>query len=88
MDLISQIGAYLAPIVSGLALKFPILATVLGVMAIMRAVNKPLFALLHAYVDATATTTDNAELDKVETSKVYKAICFALDYAFSIKLPK
>jgi len=67
--------------------KYPTLAVVLTVVAVARAVNKPLFAFLRALAEATPTPADNLLLEKAEGSKLYKAICFVLDYTLSIKLP-
>lgn len=68
--------------------KYPITFAVLAVIGTMRAVNKPLFALLRAYVLSTASVKDDMVLDQVESSKAYKTISFALDYLASVKLPK
>lgn len=65
-----------------------ILQKVVLVLIIARAVNKPLFSLLHAYVNATPWSRDNQLLAKIEASKIYKGVCWVLDYLFSIKLIK
>lgn len=69
-----------------LATNYPWVMTIMLVISIARAINKPLFALLHAYVDATPSIKDNEFLAKLESSKIYKAICWVLDYTLSIKL--
>lgn len=66
--------------------KYPTAMAFLSVMAILRAVNKPLFAFLRSYVLATETKKDDAILDKVEQSKVYSYFCFVLDWLASIKI--
>jgi hypothetical protein len=57
-------------------------------MGIFRAVLKPLFAMLHAYVDATPNLADNEALAKIEDSSILKGIYFVLDYLFSVKVIK
>jgi len=71
-----------------LFLQHPTAGTILAVIGTARIINKPLFALFHAVVDVTKTTVDNAFLEKVEASKVYKAFLFILDIAFSVKVKK
>jgi hypothetical protein len=71
----------------GFVSKYPIVATILMVMGVLRAVNKPLFALVRAFVASTPSAKDDAILDKVEQSKIKKSIEFALDYLASVKLP-
>ena len=68
--------------------KFPVLASVLMVIGVLRLVNKPLFAFLRTVVDATPTPKDNEILVKIETSKAYKYVSFVLDYLGSVKLPQ
>lgn len=68
--------------------KYPLAVSALAIVGACRAVFKPLFAVLHAYVDATANQKDNLVLEKVEASAVYKGFAFVLDYAASIKLQK
>lgn len=67
--------------------KYPVLTSIFLVIGILRAINKPFFAFLRAYVLATPSTSDDAVLDRVEQSQVYKAISFVLDWTTSIKLP-
>jgi hypothetical protein len=71
-----------------LMMKYPATSSVLVVMGVLRAVFKPLFSLLQAYVDATESKTDNEKLQKFMESKIYKALAYLLDYAASVKLPK
>lgn len=70
------------------ASSYPHVASVLMIVGILRAINKPLFALFRAYVAATPSDKDNQLLDQVEKSKVYTALVFWLDYLTSIKLTK
>lgn len=67
--------------------KYPILMTIFLVIGILRAINKPLFAFLGTLVKATPTLKDDEILQSVETSKIYKAIVFFLDWTASVKIP-
>lgn len=66
--------------------KYPIIITIFTVIGVLRVINKPLFAFFHAFVAATPSTKDDEILASVEQSKVYKAICFVLDWTLSIKV--
>lgn len=66
--------------------KYPIVMTIFMVIGILRAVNKPLFALWRSYVTETETKADDELLDKVESSKITKAILFVLDWTASVKV--
>ncbi len=76
MDLVIQFAA-----------QYPIVATILMVVGVLRLVNKPLFAFLNTVVAATPTPKDNEILKKIETSKAYQYISFLLDYLGSVKMP-
>jgi hypothetical protein len=67
--------------------KYPILMTVFFVIGFLRAINKPLFTFLGTLVKATPTPKDDEILQTVETSKIYKAIVFVLDWTASVKIP-
>ena len=67
--------------------KYPQLAQVLVIVGTLRLVFKPLFTFLHQFVDATPTTRDNEFLSKVEGSKAYKLVAWAMDYFASVKMP-
>lgn len=75
-------------LIASLIEKYPMLAQVFIVIGILRAINKPLFSLLQAYVDATASKSDNEMLAKIMNSKAYKYLSYVLDWASSAKLPK
>lgn len=72
----------------GLANQYPIVASALMVISVLRLINKPLFIFLNAVVNATPTPKDNEILVKVETSKAYQYVSFLLDYFASVKLPQ
>lgn len=68
--------------------KYPQLASALMIMGALRVVLKPLMVFLEEHVASTPDKADDEKLAKVKASKVYKALCFILDYVASIKLPK
>ena len=66
---------------------YPIPASILMVIGLLRMINKPLFAFLRMYVKSTADPADDILLDKVEANAVYKAFGFLLDVTASIPIP-
>lgn len=68
------------------ASKFPFITSALVIVGFVRLINKPLFAILHYLVLMTPFNADDMYLNKVESSKAYKAFCFVLDWITSIKL--
>lgn len=75
-------------LVAMLIAKYPMLAQIFVVIGVLRAINKPLFALFQAYVDQTASKTDNEILAKIMNSSLYKYFNFVLDWSTSVKLPQ
>lgn len=63
-------------------------ASFLVVVGLLRAVFKPIFAVVQAYVDHTPDKEDNEKLEKLKANRYYKMLVFILDYVTSIKLPK
>lgn len=78
----------LQQLIMDLSAKYPAVVSMLMLMGAVRLLNKPIFAFLHAFVEVTPSSKDNEILGKVENSKLYKSICFVLDYLFSVKLIK
>tara|TARA_R110000868_G_scaffold242882_5_gene498499 strand:- start:172 stop:420 length:249 start_codon:yes stop_codon:yes gene_type:complete len=74
-------------IVNELVAKWPVLSSVLLVVGALRLTIKPLVSIVRSVVELTPGKTDDLLLDKVEASKVYKGLCWVLDYLTSIKLP-
>lgn len=68
--------------------KYPVFASILVVIGALRLINKPLFAIIRSVAEYTESPKDDELLNKVEGSKIYRGICFVLDYLGSIKLPK
>ena len=79
---------FLIPFLVTAAQQYPMLMTILMVIGVLRAVNKPLFALWRSYVQATPTKADDEILDTIERSKITKAILFVLDWTASIRIPE
>jgi hypothetical protein len=75
-------------LVMGFAAKWPVVASILFVIGCLRVVFKPIFAVLHAYVAFTPNEADDAVLEKIEGSVVYKNALWVLDYLASIKIVK
>lgn len=74
-------------VILALVQKYPQAAGLLAAMYVAGVCFKPLFSLLHTYVDATQTIKDNEVLAAVEASKAYQVIQYVLDWAVRIKLP-
>lgn len=70
-----------------LVAKYPVLASIVGVVGLLRLIIKPIMVALKSIVESTETPKDNELLVKVEESKIYKAVIFLLDYLASIKVP-
>lgn len=79
-------GAVAQPFIVGFAQQHPWLLTVLALIATARLVFKPIMSAVGAYVKSTASTSDDAMLEKVEHSAVYKVFAWLLDYLGSIKV--
>lgn len=69
------------------ATQYPIVASILMVIGVLRVVMKPLMDFLRAVVLATPGTGDDALLAKVEASKIYGYWLYFLDWIGSIKTP-
>jgi hypothetical protein len=70
------------------ATNYPWLSGFIAVLGTFRAIFKPTMAVLDTYVSSTQTKTDDLWLVKLKASKIYQAVVWAVDYSFSIKLPK
>jgi len=75
-------------IIQGLVSQYPVLANIVMVMGVLRVINKPLFAVILAYVEATPSISDNEMLKRIQESVIYKYISIVLDFFGSIKLPQ
>jgi len=68
--------------------QYPVVASVLMAIGVLRTINKPLFTFLQVLVGSTPTQKDDEILKSVEQSKAYTYLCFVLDYFASVKLPQ
>lgn len=71
-----------------LATQFPVLASIIFVMGLMRLVFKPLMEIIHNVVATTESPKDDAVLAKIESSIPFKVLAFLVDYIGSIKIKK
>jgi len=83
-----ELSLFLAPVLEMLAGKYGLAAQILGYMAGLRIVFKPLMTLGEAFVLYTPSKSDNEKLEKFKASKVYYWISFTVDFFASVKLPK
>jgi hypothetical protein len=67
--------------------KQPWFATVIAVMGTARLIAKPIMTAIREVIKATPTQVDDSALSKFEQSKIYKGLCFVVDWLFSVKLP-
>lgn len=65
-----------------MAQNYPWLAVVLTIMSVSRAIAKPIYAVIEAYVKATPNKKDDEAWGAFLKSKVY----WVIDYIFSIKV--
>lgn len=67
------------------ASKYPLLATVIGIMGTARLFMKPIVECVKHIVSLTETKKDDEAVSKIEQSKAYKTLVFVLDYILSVK---
>lgn len=75
-------------ILIGLVAKYPIVATVLSIIGLIRLLVKPIMEIIKAYVQFTPTKEDDSFVNKVISSSAYNKFLFVLDWLFSIKIKK
>ena len=75
--------AFLIELVS----KYPVAASVIGVIGTARVIFKPIMTGVQAWVANSPSKKDDELLAKVEANGIYKAFLWVLDFAFSIKKP-
>jgi len=71
-----------------LAVKYPIIATIVIIIGSLRIVFKPIMSAIKNYTDQTESKADDEALAKFEGSKFYNGLVWFLDFAGSIKLKK
>ena len=72
--------------IASLVSHYPVFMIILLVVGALRAVMKPLFSLLHTFVDITPTSRDNDWLSAIEKSDILSIFVYALDWVASIKV--
>jgi hypothetical protein len=70
-----------------LVAKYPVAASIVGVVGTFRFVFKPLMSAVKQIVSDTPSKKDDEFLGKVESNKIYKAFVYVIDWLTSIKLP-
>jgi hypothetical protein len=82
------VTAFLEPLLFEYASKYPVLLTILIVMASFRIFFKPLMEIFKGVVDLTPSKKDDEFYAKMLDHKAYKTVAFLIDWFASIKLPK
>lgn len=75
-------------ILIGLVAKYPIIASILSIIGLIRLLVKPIMEIIKAYVQYTPTKEDDSFVNKVISSPPYNKFLFVLDWLFSIKIKK
>lgn len=83
-----EVLEFLIPLISGLSIKYPIIVSAFAIMGLLRTIFKPLMTFISAYVLATESKKDDAKLEKLVGSKIYKAIVWLVDFFSSYKMKK
>lgn len=71
-----------------LAQKAPVILSILSVIGLLRLIMKPVMSILKAVAAETKTDKDDLIVEKIESSAVWKGLCWVIDYVASVKLPK
>lgn len=83
---LAGILSFLGPVLGSFAIKYPVLADILGIMVTARLIIKPLMsALITMAKDTNIEVLDNVAA--FSDNKIYKIVAFILDWVLSIKLP-
>lgn len=85
-DTATAVADATAPWIGNLVTSHPWIATVLVIIGALRVVAKPLMSLAHAWAAATASTRDDAIVERVEASWAWRAFCWLLDWTASVKI--
>lgn len=68
--------------------KYPMVASVLSILGLIRLIVKPIMEVIKAYVEFTPNKEDDSFVNKVIASPIYNKFLFILDWLFSIKIKK
>lgn len=85
---LSQVLAFLAPMLEAGAGKYGWLVQILTVVGVMRLMFKPIMTVVQTIINLTPSVSDDAFLAKVMDNWFYKAAVYIVDWTASIKLPK
>ena len=66
---------------------YPKIVAALAMVGTARLLIKPVMSAIKEIAAQTKTEKDNLLIEKVESSKIYKALVFVIDWITSIKLP-
>lgn len=83
-----QFMELIKPLIEAYAGGYGVTIQILTIMASLRAINKPVIAIITAYVAYTPNPEDDSLPQRIMANRYYKIFCFILDYAASIKLPQ
>ena len=83
-----QVLELIKPLIETLLGGNGILLQVVAIVGSLRLILKPVMTAFQAYVLSTPSTKDDELYNKVESSKIYKWVVYALDYIASIKVKK
>jgi hypothetical protein len=87
-ETITTLWNVLAPMIIGFGEKYPLIFTIVFFMGAIRLFMKPIMLAIDTYTAKTPTKSDDEFVAKMKDTLVYKVVCFILDWAASIKLPK
>lgn len=80
--------AFVQPLLIEYAGKYPLLLTVLVIMASLRVFFKPVMEIFKGVVELTPSKKDDEFYDRMLNHKAYQVVVFLVDWFASIKLPK
>ena len=83
-----QLLNFLSPLISAYAGNAGIVLQIISIIGTLRLLVKPIMAIANIYVNFTPSNDDNIILAKLEKSKIYKGVLFAVDWLLSIKIKK
>jgi hypothetical protein len=79
---------WLLPLIQQYSEQYPVIMVVIFWIGVSRFFMKPVMTIVGKIIELTPSTRDDEVWFKMIDSKVYKSICFILDWFISIKLPQ
>lgn len=83
---LEMLFAALKPLLDIYAGKLGFLPQLLSIVGTLRLFIKPVLSLVRTYVSSTASLEDDAKLDKVEASGLFKGFMYVIDWFASYKV--